>query len=213
MCADLAYARDSNRQETHDTGTFGPGFCHSAIAIGHHRPIRCGSGTKFRACPPSKQTPHIAVGHDEQARRSRRHTAAAGPNKTLRVTSRKDHLTEVGPVQTRGDSGARRPSLAVPGPGGMTPETTPPGWAYGAIVSTNPAWPWIRLLSIRAGLQAEGTYDRAKILEFAPGEIKKLPGYTAPRRYPTNARGFECDPDRRITTRTASMRHPPKAGW
>ena len=76
----------------------------------------------------------------------------------------------------RGDPGA--PTIDLPFPPGWEdagPRT--PEWAYGAIVSTDPAFAADPPSIIALVSKLTGNVDPAKILEFAPGEIKNLPGF------------------------------------
>ncbi len=98
----------------------------------------------------------------------------AGQNYTIVDYIRDNGITET-PVK-RGDPGA--PTIDLPFPEGWEdagPRT--PDWAYGAILSTDPAFandpPSIMALVSKL----TGNVDPAKILEFAPGEIRNLPGF------------------------------------
>lgn len=100
--------------------------------------------------------------------------APAGQNYTIVDYIRDNGITET-PVK-RGDPGA--PTIDLPFPEGWEdagPRT--PDWAYGAIVSTDPAFtndpPSIMALVSKL----TGNVDPKKILEFAPGEIRNLPGF------------------------------------
>ncbi len=100
---------------------------------------------------------------------------AVKPNATIPDYIKQNGITET-PVK-RGDPGS--PEINLPFPPGwedMGAETPP--WAWGGIKFTgDPAWannpPTI--LALLSKLQ--GNVDPAKILEFAPGEMKNLPGY------------------------------------
>jgi hypothetical protein len=99
---------------------------------------------------------------------------AAKPNVTIPDYIKQNGIQE-SPVK-RGDPGS--PEINLPLPPGwvdMGPET--PQWAYfGMKFTGDPAIPApptiIALLS-----KLQGNIDPAKILEFAPGEMKNLPGY------------------------------------
>ena len=102
-------------------------------------------------------------------------SAVAKPNVTIPDYINQNGITEV--AVKRGDPGS--PDINLPFPPGwedMGPET--PQWAWGGIkytgdpaMATNPPT-IIALLS-----KLTGNVDPAKILEYAPGEMKNLPGY------------------------------------
>jgi hypothetical protein len=143
----------------------------AAIAIGVGL-SGCGSDTKSEPSA-SKQTSTQSSTASSKAAPSTT-GQAAGPNKTIA-----DYIKENGIVETqvhRGDPGS--PTIDLPSPpgwedgGNRTPE-----WAYGEIVYTgDPALqdpPTIVALVSKL----TGNVDPAKILEYAQGEIKNLPGY------------------------------------
>ncbi|WP_326545450.1 LpqN/LpqT family lipoprotein [Mycolicibacterium sp. ND9-15] len=115
---------------------------------------------------------------------------AAGANYTI-----VDYIRENGIVETpvkRGDPGS--PTIDLPFPPGWSdagPRT--PEWAYGAIVSDDPAVADDPPTIIALLSKLTGNVDPAKILEFAPGEIKNLPGYEGPEEgSPSTLADFEA---------------------
>jgi hypothetical protein len=100
--------------------------------------------------------------------------AAAGANPTIADYIKENGITET-PVK-RGDPGS--PTIDLP---------TPPGWAdagpktpegaYGAIVSTDPSMGAEPPSIVAILSKLTGNVDGAKIFEYAPGELKNLPGY------------------------------------
>ena len=100
---------------------------------------------------------------------------AVKPNATIPDYIKQNGITET-PVK-RGDPGS--PEINLPDPRGweeMGPDT--PAWAWGGIKFTgDPAMAASppTILALLSKLQ--GNVDPAKILEFAPGEMKNLPGY------------------------------------
>lgn len=102
-------------------------------------------------------------------------SAAAKPNETIADYIKQNAITET-PVK-KGDPGS--PEINLPFPPGwedMGPQTPP--YAWGGIKFTgDPALaadpPTITALLSKL----TGNVDPAKILEFAPGEMKNLPGY------------------------------------
>jgi hypothetical protein len=158
----------------------------SAIAIGIGL-SGCGSDTKSEPST-SKQTSAASSTTTSKAAPTSS-PQAAGPNKTI-----VDYIKENGIVETpvhRGDPGAPTIDLPVP-PGWEDTGNRTPEWAYGAIVFTDPAAKdpptIISLVSKLAG-----NVDPAKILEYAPGEIKNLPGYDgATEGSPSTLGGFDA---------------------
>ncbi|MDX1885037.1 LpqN/LpqT family lipoprotein [Mycolicibacterium sp. 120270] len=100
---------------------------------------------------------------------------AAKPNLTIPDYIKQNGITET-PVK-RGDPGS--PEINLPFPPGwedMGPDTPP--WAWGAIKFTgDPAMAASPPTIIALLSKLQGNVDPAKILEFAPGEMKNLPGY------------------------------------
>ncbi|MDG5768458.1 LpqN/LpqT family lipoprotein [Mycolicibacterium fortuitum] len=101
-------------------------------------------------------------------------TPAAGHQYTIVDYIRDNNITET-PVH-RGDPGT--PTLDLPIPEGWTDATSSaPEWAWGAIVSTDPAFEADPPSIIALMSKLTGDVDPAKILEYAPNEIRNLPGY------------------------------------
>ncbi|KUI40986.1 hypothetical protein AU198_16060 [Mycobacterium sp. GA-1199] len=99
---------------------------------------------------------------------------AQGANYTIVDYIRENDITET-PIK-RGDPGS--PTIDLPFPPGWSdagPRT--PEWAYGAIVSDDPAMAEDPPTIIALVSKLTGNVDPPKILEFAPNEIKNLPGY------------------------------------
>jgi hypothetical protein len=99
---------------------------------------------------------------------------AAGPNKTI-----VDYIKDNGIVETpvkRGDPGAPTIDLPTP-PGWADAGPRAPEWAYGAIISTDPAFEADPPSIIALVSKLTGNVDPAKVLEFAPGEIRNMPGF------------------------------------
>jgi hypothetical protein len=156
-----------------------------AIAIGLSG---CGSGTKSSPST-SKQTSATSSAASGTPAPSTS-AQAAGPNKTIVDYIKENNINET-PVH-KGDAGA--PTINLPFPpawedaGSRTPE-----WAYAAIVSTDPALAQDPPTIIALVSKLTGNADPQKILEFAPGEIKNLPGYDgAPDGSPSNLGGFDA---------------------
>ena len=99
----------------------------------------------------------------------------AKPNATIPDYIKQNGINE-SPVK-RGDPGS--PEINLPFPPGwedMGPDT--PKWAWGGIKFTgDPAMAAAPPTIIALLSKLQGNVDPAKILEFAPGEMKNLPGY------------------------------------
>ena len=153
-----------------------------AIAIGVSA---CGSATKSS---PSTSATSSATSATPAPSTSAQ--AAPGPNQTIVDYIKENNISET-PVH-KGDAGAPTINLPFP-PGWADAGNRTPDWAYGAIVSTDPAVaqdpPTIIALVSKLGSNA----DPQKILAFAPGEIKNLPGYDgATDGSPSNLGGFDA---------------------
>ena len=149
-----------------DTRTSGQRYCHFGDR-NRYRPIR------------------LRIGHQDRAVH-----LEAGANKTI-----VDYIKENGIVESpvhRGDPGAPTIDLPFP-PGWEDAGNRTPKWAYGAIVSTDPAMAQDPPTIIALVSKLTGDVDPAKILEYAPGEIKNLPGYDgATDGQPSTLGGFDA---------------------
>jgi len=115
---------------------------------------------------------------------------ASGPNKTIVDYIRENGITET-PVH-RGDPGSPTIDLPFP-PGWEDAGNRTPEWAYGAILFNDPAMAADPPTIIALVSKLSGNVDPAKILEFAPGEIKNLPGYDgAEEGSPSTLGGFDA---------------------
>jgi hypothetical protein len=76
----------------------------------------------------------------------------------------------------RGDPGS--PTIDLPTPEGWEDAgSRTPDFAYGEIISSDPAFAADPPSIIAIVSKLTGNVDPAKVLEFAPGEIRNLPGY------------------------------------
>ena len=100
---------------------------------------------------------------------------AAGTNKTIQDYLKENQITEK-PVK-RGDPGSPNIDLAVP-PGWSDAGQQTPEWAYGAIVFDSPQDKNDPPSIIAIVSKLTGNVDPQKVLEFAPGELQNLPGWT-----------------------------------
>ena len=148
----------------------------------------CGSDTKSEP-PTAKQTSTETSATISKAAPTSPEPAA-GPKKTI-----VDYIKENGIVESpvhRGDPGA--PTIVLPFPPGWEDAgSRTPDWAYGAMVSSDPAMAQDPPTVIALVSKLTGNVDPAKILEYAPGEIKNLPGYDgAPEGTPSTLAGFDA---------------------
>ncbi len=151
----------------------------------------CGSDTKSESTKSESATSEeTSASKTSRSEAPPTSPAAQGANHTIVDYIRENGIQET-PVK-RGDPGS--PTIDLPFPPGWSdagPRT--PKWAYAAIVSDDPAMgddppTIIALLS-----KLTGNVDPAKILEFAPGEIKNLPGYEgAQEGSPSTLSDFEA---------------------
>jgi len=159
----------------------------SAIAIGIGL-SGCGSDTKS-APSTSKETSTASSTKTSKAAPTSE-KPAAGPNKTI-----VDYIKENGIVESpvhRGDPGSPTIDLPFP-PGWEDAGSRTPEWAYGAILASDPAMAQDPPTVIALVSKLTGDVDPAKILEYAPGEIKNLPGYDgATEGSPSTLGGFDA---------------------
>lgn len=97
-----------------------------------------------------------------------------GANPTIADYVKENGITET-PVK-RGDPGA--PAINLPTPAGWAdagPKT--PEGAYGAIIFSDPSMAADPPSIVAIMSKLTGNVDPAKIFQFAPGELKNLPGY------------------------------------
>lgn len=98
---------------------------------------------------------------------------AAGPNYTIADYIRDNHIQET-PVH-HGDPGSPTIDLPVPDDWRLLPESSRA--PYGGIVYTQPADPNDPPTIVAILSKLTGDIDPAKVLQFAPGELKNLPGF------------------------------------
>jgi hypothetical protein len=115
---------------------------------------------------------------------------ASGTNYTIL-----DYIRDNGIVETpvhRGAPGTPAVNLPFP-PGWADAGPRTPEWAWGALVFTDPTMAQDPPTIIALMSKLTGNVDPAKILEFAPGEIKNLPGYGGESNgTPSTLSGFDA---------------------
>ena len=99
---------------------------------------------------------------------------AAGPNKTIQDYIRENQIVET-PIH-RGDPGSPTINLPVP-PGWSDAGPSTPDWAYQAMVYEQPIVPDDPPRITAIVFKLTGNVDPAQILEYAPGELRNLPGF------------------------------------
>ena len=159
----------------------------AAIAIGIGL-SGCGSDTKSEPSTSKQTSAESSTTTSKAAPTSS--APAAVPNKTI-----VDYIKENGIVESpvhRGDPGA--PTIVLPFPPGWEDVgSRTPAWAYAAIVSSDPAMAQDPPTIIALVSKLTGNVDPAKILEYAQGEIKNLPGYDgAAEGSPSTLAGFDA---------------------
>jgi hypothetical protein len=159
----------------------------AAIAIGIGL-SGCGSDTKSEPSTSKQTSTASSTTTSKAAPTSSAH--AAGANKTI-----VDYIKENGITETsvhRGDPGSPTINLPFP-PGWEDAGSRTPEWAYGALVSNDPAMAQDPPTIIALVSKLTGNVDPAKILEYAQGEIKNLPGYDgAQEGQPSTLAGFDA---------------------
>ncbi|GAB7141865.1 LpqN/LpqT family lipoprotein [Mycobacterium riyadhense] len=100
-------------------------------------------------------------------------TAGALANYTIADYIRDNHIQET-PVH-HGDPGSPTINLPVPNGWKLLPESS--NAPYGGIVFTQPSDPNDPPTIVALVSKLTGDVDPAKIIQFAPGELKNLPGY------------------------------------
>ncbi|MGE2721497.1 LpqN/LpqT family lipoprotein [Mycolicibacterium celeriflavum] len=150
----------------------------------------CGSDTKSESATSEATTSEETSAEETTTEAPPTSAPAQGANYTIVDYIRENGIQET-PVK-RGDPGS--PTIDLPFPPGWSdagPRT--PEWAYGAIVSDDPAMADDPPTIIALVSKLTGNVDPAKILEFAPGEIKNLPGYEgAEEGSPSTLSDFEA---------------------
>lgn len=149
----------------------------------------CGSDTKTEPSAKESTSEETTTSSSEEASPTTS-AQAAGPNYTI-VDYIRDNGIQETPVK-RGDPGSPTIDLPFP-PGWEDAGNRTPEWAYGAILSTDPAFAADPPTIIALVSKLTGNVDPAKVLEFAAGEIKNLPGYEgADAGSPSQLSGFDA---------------------
>jgi hypothetical protein len=132
----------------------------------------CGSDTKTEPSTSASASSTSSSAKSSSAAPSK--PAEAGKNETIADYIKTAGITET-PVH-RGDPGT--PTIDLPVPAGWAdagPKT--PEYAWGAIYFNDPAMASDPPSIVALMSKLTGDVDPAKILEYAPGELKNLPGF------------------------------------
>jgi hypothetical protein len=134
----------------------------------------CGSDAKTEASSSSSSTSSSASSSSSASNSAAPTPEAAGANPTIADYVKENGITET-PVK-RGDPGA--PAVDLPTPEGWADAgpRTPQG-AYGAIAFTDPSMAADPPTIVAIMSRLSGDVDPAQIFQYAPGELKNLPGY------------------------------------
>jgi len=148
----------------------------------------CGSDTK--TAPSSSASSSSASSSSTKSSSAAPSTSAqAGKNETIADYIKENGITET-PVK-RGDPGSPTVDLPVPegwaDAGAKTPE-----YAWGAIVFTDPAMAADPPSIVALMSKLTGNVDPAKIIEYAPGELKNLPGFEGGDGNTSTLGGFDA---------------------
>ena len=132
---------------------------------------------------------HRIVGDEQQSRPDDVGAGLESEQDDRRLHQGQQHHRNPG---APGDPGSPTINLPFP-PGWQDAGNRTPAWAYAAILFSDPAMAQDPPTIIALVSRLTGNVDPAKILEFAPGEIKNLPGYEgAEEGNPSTLGGFDA---------------------
>ncbi len=132
----------------------------------------CGSDTKTESDSSAAETTSSAAAAEETS------TGAAAPadaaNLTIAQYIQQNGITEA--QVKRGDPGTPSVNLPTP-PGWIDAGPSTPEWAWSQIVYTDPSMPPPPPTITAILSKLTGDVDGAKVLQYAPNELKNLPEY------------------------------------
>ncbi|MCV6984979.1 LpqN/LpqT family lipoprotein [Mycobacterium shinjukuense] len=131
--------------------------------------VGCGSDTKTE----NKTTTTTTTTTASATTSATTSAPATGANYTIADYIRDSQITAT-PVH-HGDPGSPTINLPVPAGWNLLPESS--GAPYGGIVYAQPSDPNDPPTIVALVSKLSGDVDPAKILQYAPGELKNLPGY------------------------------------
>ncbi|MEV3902451.1 LpqN/LpqT family lipoprotein [Mycobacterium sp. NPDC050551] len=161
----------------------------AAVALGLAL-VGCGSDTATESST-SKETTSKATSKAE-ATKSAPETSPApaeGANYTIVDYIKENQIVET-PIH-RGDPGSPTLDLPIP-PGWEDAGANAPEWAWGAIVFSDPAAAADPPSVIALMSKLTGNVDPAKIIEFAPNELKNLDGWDGTDGQSSTMSGFDA---------------------
>lgn len=147
------------------------GIAVAAVALGIGL-VGCGSETKGEATTSKETTSETTT--TKSSATPTTSTQASGKNYTIVDYIRDNNIVET-PVH-QGDPGTPTVNLPLP-PGWEDAGSRAPSYAWSAMVFADPTMAKDPPTIVALMSKLSGNVDPAKILEFAPGEIKNLPGY------------------------------------
>ncbi len=133
----------------------------------------CGSDTKTEADSSTEETTTSAAA-DTAATTTTAAAEPVGENYTIAEYIKDNGITES--QVKRGAPDAPKVNLPTP-PGWVDAGPATPAWAYSQLVYTDPSMPPPPPTITAILSKLTGDVDGAKILEFAPSELKNLPEY------------------------------------
>ena len=168
------------------TGTFAiAAIAAAAIGLGL---AGCGSDTKTESTTAKESTSETTTSTSADSPTTS--AQAAGENYTIA-----DYIRDNGIVETpvkKGDPGSPTIDLPFP-PGWEDAGARTPDGAYGAIVSSDPAFAADPPTIVALVSRLTGDVDPAKVLEFAGGDIMNTPGFDgAEEGSPSTLSGFDA---------------------
>ncbi len=153
----------------------------------------CGSDDKSESNGAEESTGATSSVATETSTSAAEPGAAAEPadaNYTIAEYIQDNGITEA--QVKRGDDGAPTVNLPSP-PGWVDAGPATPEWAYSQIVFTDPSMPPPPPAITAIMSKLTGDVDGAKVLEFAPGELKNLPEFDGPAEgQPGKFAGFDA---------------------
>jgi hypothetical protein len=149
----------------------------------------CGSDTKSAPSPSASSSSSSSATKSSSSEAPTTSTQAAGKNETIADYIKQNGITET-PVK-RGDPGT--PTLDLPVPAGWKDAgAKTPAYAWGAIVYADPATASDPPSIVALMSKLTGNVDPAKILQYAPGELKNLPGFQGSDGNASTLAGFNA---------------------
>jgi len=152
-------------------------ICGTAIAALALGVVLTSCGSKTETTTSSSSSTSTKTSSETSATSKPSATPAAGKNETIADYIKEAGLTET-PVK-RGDAGAPTIDLPVPDGWAEAGDKTP-DYAYGAILFSDPAMAADPPSIIALVSKLTGDVDKAKLVEYAPGELNNLPGFDGP---------------------------------